>query len=588
MRWKGLIVFIAVVVVIVVAWVFLADGMLRRTIEIVGTRAVGAQVDLARADLTLFPAGLSLEGLAVTDPDAPTQNAVEIAAMKMDLEAGYLIRRKVVINDLIVEGLRFNTARRHPGEVLKSAEKKKSGSKKEVNPDAGPEKTMEKLCGEFSLPSLSQPDVNAILSKESLKSVALAADLETKLNAARSSWEKELKQLPSEKTLRGYQKKIEKLTKGGGSLGALLGAVGDAQKLQEDIEKDLKRLKRARKTLTRDYKTYKKQVDNLAKAPAKDINRLMKKYSLSPAGLANLSQMIFGDQLCGWVKTAANWYRKLEPYLARAPKQKEGPSEAQQPLRGKGRNIRFAETPPMPDFLIRHLKLNAALDIGNLTGRVENITPDQHILGRPMTFAILGREMQRIKALDLDGALDHVRPGDPENKARMTVKGLTFQDLALVQDPSFPLTLKRAVSNLNLRLNTAGDSIDGVLKVNFRAARFITDSGDAPGDIAGALGSALGGIRRFSLSADIAGTLSDYTVDVSSDLDKVLESAISNLVKAEAAKLKSALKKQISAQLKGPLAQSRAGLADLGGINTDLAKRLDFGDDLLKNFDLSL
>jgi len=579
-RWKGLIVFAAAVVLIVLAWMLLADTVVRRTIEIAGTRTVGAQVDLAKADLTLFPAGLSLEGLAVTNPDAPRQNIVEIARLKMDLDPRYLIRRKVIINDLIMEGLRFNTARRHSGEVVKSAEKKKAA------PDAGAQKTVEKLCGEFSMPSLSQPDVSAILSRESLKSVAMANDLEAKLKAAQSNWEKELKQLPDEKALRSYQKRIEGLTKGGGSLGALLGSGGEALQLREDIQKDLDRLQRTRDTFTKDYKTYERQVNALAKAPAKDIERLMNKYSLSPKGLANLSQLIFGEQLCGWIQTAADWYRKVEPYVAKASMPKRDAPEVQKPLRGKGQNIRFAEIPPIPDFLIRHLKLNADLDVGSLTGKADNITSNPPVLGQPMTFAFLGRQMKQIKAFNLDGTADYVVPGNPKNSAHMNVKGLAIKNLALVREPTLPLTLQQAAGDLNMNLKMAGEKFDTLIEADFKGVAFVTGAAEASSAMARAMHSALEGVKRFSLNADIAGTTEAYTVNISSDLDRVLQSAVGNLVKKEAAKLKSEFQQQIGAQLKGPLAQTRTGMSGLGGIDAELGKRLNIGNDLLKNVKL--
>ena len=142
-RLKGLIVFVAAVVVIVLVWMLLVDTVVRRTIETAGTRAVGARVDLARADLSLFPAGLSLSGLAITNPDAPMQNAVEIAHMKMDLEAGYLIRRKVIINEVVVEGLRFNTKRRRSGAVPGLAAERKSRSDEKAGPGSATGKAVD-------------------------------------------------------------------------------------------------------------------------------------------------------------------------------------------------------------------------------------------------------------------------------------------------------------------------------------------------------------------------------------------------------------------------------------------------------------
>lgn len=586
-RWirvKGLIAFVAAVVIMVLVWVLVVDTVVRRTIETAGTRAVGARVDLAGADLSLFPMGLALTGLAVTNPDSPMHNALEIGNLKMDLDPGYLIRRKVIVNDMVVEGLRFNTVRKTSGEIRQLAEKQAEDKKTDV---AGAAKAaLEKVCGKFTLPSLSRPDVGAILEKEPLDSIARATDLEKKIRAEQARWEKELARLADEETFNAYRTRVERLTGTGGSLGAILGAAGEVQQLQADIQKDLSLLEEAKKTFTRDVKAYQRQVGDLSRAPMRDINRLMEKYSLSPAGLAHMSRMIFGERLCAWTQTASDWYRKIGPHMGRVPTGNSSAPEEQEPLRGKGKNIRFAETPPMPDFLIRHLKVNAQVAAGNLTGKAENITLDQHILGSPTTFAFLGREMKQIASLSLIGTADYVNRDNPENSARLAVKGLALDNLPLVREGSFPLTLKQATSDVNLNLETVGKALDAALTADFGAVEFVSGNGGNQTAMAKAIDSAISGVDRFSLNAHITGTLAAWTVDVTSDLDRVLKSAVGGLVKKEAAKFQSALKQQITARLQGPMAGARGSLAGLSGIEAEFSRRLDLGDDLLKGLKL--
>ena len=583
-RWKGLIAFAACVVVIALVWVLVVDAVVRRVIESAGTQAVGARVDLDAADLSLFPTGLTLTGLAVTNPDAPMENAVEIDRMAMDLDPGYLIRRKVIVNQLQVEGLAFNTPRKTSGEVPELARQRAARKGSQVA-DAS-KAAVEKVCGEFRMPSLEKPDVKAILAQESLASIALAQGLDEKLKAEQARWEKELERLADEKTLEAYRQRIDTLKGSGGSLGAILGAAGEVQQLQADIQQDLNLLKDAQLTFTTEYKNYQRQVRNLASAPQKDIRRLMDKHSLSPAGLANLSQLIFGQRLCGWIQTAADWYAKIQPYVYQPPGTADGAPEERTPLRGKGKNIRFAETPPMPDFLIRDLKIDAALDIGKLTGKAENITPDQQILGRPTTFAFLGRQMPQIASLNLIGTANFMEPGTPKSDARLIIKGLGLKALALIEEGALPLSLERAAGDLDLNLETVGNVLDAALKANFGAVEFTAGEGGEASAMTAAIQSALAGVKDFSLNADVAGTLEAYTVKVTSDLDRILKSAVGGLVKKEAAKFQAALKQQISAQLQGPRQQAQGSLAGLGGIEKELANRLNLGNDLLKGLKL--
>jgi hypothetical protein len=66
----------------------------------------------------------------------------------------------------------------------------------------------------------------------------------------------------------------------------------------------------------------------------------------------------------------------------------------------------------------------------------------------------------------------------------------------------------------------------------------------------------------------------------------VLKSAVGNLVKKEAARFQAALEKQVTARLQGPLTQAEGSLNSLGGIDSELTRRMNIGDDLLKGLKL--
>ena len=584
-RWKGLLAFAVAVVAIVLVWVLVVDAVLRRGIEIVGTRAVGAKVDLAKADLSLFPTGLELTGLAVTNPDAPMQNAVESAHIKMDLAPEYLIRRKTIIGNMLVEGLRFDTKRKVSGEISKSD--KATSRKEDANGDSMAGAALKKVCGDFSMPSFSQPDIEAILAREPLESVWLAQDLQTKINADKEKWETELSRLADKKTLQAYKARINKLKGTGGSLSGLLGAAGEAKELQTDISKDIALLKEAKTALTEDLGNYQRQVNDLARAPLEEAKRLAQKYSLTSSGLGNLSQLIFGQRLCGWVGTVAQWYGKIRPYLDNLPKGNTDEPVEQTPLRGKGLNIRFVETPPMPDFLIRNIKISADLAAGKFSGTIQNATLDQHMLGSPTTFAFTGKNMAYIDNLDLTGTANYVNPAEPKNDAKLILKGLGLANLPLIQQDAFPLTVKSAMGNLDLNLSTVAETINAAVTAKFDSVQFVSDADKKElSTIASAMASAIAGIDRFSLQADAKGTFLDYTVNVKSDLDKVLTSAVGNIVKSQSAKIKTALEEKIAERLEEPMQKATGSLAGLDAIADELSQRLDLGDELLKGLKL--
>lgn len=582
LRWQGVAAFLCCVVVLALFWFLFADGMVRRMVQKYGTRAVGAKVDVADADISLFPAGLELNGVAVTNPDAPMENAVELSTVKVDLDALNLIRRKLIINNLIVSGMRFNTPRQTSGAVKSPGKKKDSD---ETGVISSTKAGLKKVCGDVKIPSFQLPDASEILKNESLKSLALASSLKTESADLKQVWQKKLDNLPDEKKLNEYKARIEKLKPGKGSFGSILGSAGDVASLQKEIQKDIDNIKKAQDDFSRQIAEIKSKTLKLSGAPAEDIKRLTEKYTLSPKGLANMSRIIFGEKFCAWIEKAAVWYEKAKPLLERVPEtgKKEGDTPAE---RGKGVDVHFADTFPLPDFLIRNLKVNAMLDEGDLTGKMNNITPDQPKLGVPMTFAFLGRNMKEIKSLNLNGVADYVVAGTPKNNISLTVNQLNMGAVSLGDKAPIPLTLKQATSDISMNLNTKGDQLDVRIQGLFNDVTFSVDESGGKDSIIAAVAGALSNAGKFSLDADIKGTFDDYQMEIRSDLDKMLNATVKNMVKAEASKLKKELKKKIMAKVNGPMKDASGSAGALDGIQGELAKRVDLGDDLLKGVKL--
>lgn len=69
---------------LLIGWFFL-DGIVRRAIEAGGTAAVGAKVDVARAQVRVRGGEVRVRGLEVTDPDAPMRNLIEAEEIVVDL-----------------------------------------------------------------------------------------------------------------------------------------------------------------------------------------------------------------------------------------------------------------------------------------------------------------------------------------------------------------------------------------------------------------------------------------------------------------------------------------------------------------------
>ena len=114
-RWKGVVPMLVFAALVALAWYLYIDTAIEKSVEYVGGEVVGARVDLEIAELNEDEGRVVLSGLQVANPDAPMTNLVDIPHIVADLNVRALTEKKVVIESLIVTGVRFGTARTESG-----------------------------------------------------------------------------------------------------------------------------------------------------------------------------------------------------------------------------------------------------------------------------------------------------------------------------------------------------------------------------------------------------------------------------------------------------------------------------------------
>jgi len=568
-RWPGVIAFVVVVSLVAGVWFLLVDRVIKRVIEKAGTTLVGARVELGEADLSLFPLGLTLSRLQVTNPDQPMTNAVEIARIAFSMDSLHLLRRKVIIEEATVDGLRLNTPRTTSGAIASRPAEAEPASKR-----AGSDP--------FSLPSFSATDVQEILSKEELRSPKLVESLRSDLQTEEEQWQKRLTALPDKAKLDGYKKRLEGLKSAGkGGLGGVLGGASEAVAIQQDVSRDLEQIKSAKNDFENDVMGLRKRMDEAVRAPQEDARRLLEKYSLSGSGMGNVTGMLLGGTIGDWTATGLRWYAKLQPVLQRKTERKRD-VEIVKPVRGKGVDVRFKERAPLPDLLIRTAQVSVEVPAGAIKGQVKNITPDQPILGAPLTFDFTGEKLKGLQSVKLDGTLNRVDPAKPSDQANLRVRGYRVEDLSLSKSEQWALAIKQAIADTDLQTTLRGEALNANLAATLQSVQISSGVKAGAGVVANAVASALSDVKGFTLKAEVTGTVENYDVKLTSDLDRVLKDVVGKQVQAQSARLEAQLQSAIAEKVAGPLAELKVSLGGLDNIGTELANRLNLGTDLLK------
>lgn len=562
-RWQGLIVFVALIAVVVLLWIFFIDGIVRRAIEKTGTFIVGAEVDVKNAHVKLVPLSITLRGLEITNPEAPATNSLECERIAFSLDSLNLLRRKVIINEMSVEGVRFDTQRKKPGSVKKTREKQPEAEKKPS----------------FAL-SISIPDAKTILQTARLESPTLIASAQADLQKRKEQWQQRINEMPDRVKLDAYKSRVDTLRQSKQSgIQGLVGQLDEARALANDISRDLERVEKAKSAFLTDLASARNLVERAERAPMDDVQRLRETYGISASGLQNMSQMLFGDAVGSWVRTGLLWYDRLKPVVERAAQQKrEGEVKVVKPLRGRGVDVRFKEARPLPDFLISTAAASAEMKAGAVAGTIRNITPDQDVLGRPLTFLFVGEKLNDAQSIELSGTLNHIVPSIPDDTARVSLRGYRAKEIALSNHKDLPITLREGLLDLDLQGSRDAKTLKAKFIATINSAQLSAGGPGSSNQLVAAIQSTLSKVTHFSLTADITGTPENYDVHLSSDLDRVLKDAVGRMVQEQGARLEQELKAAIQEKTGRQLKDLKEGFVSLsaqGSRLDDVQNRLN-------------
>ncbi len=567
LRWRGLAPFVILAALIAAFWFLLVDGYVERIIERVGTEAVGAKVELANADLSLFPLGLTLNGLQVTNPDEPMRNAVEAKRIAFTMDGAWLLMRKVIIEEMTVDGVKLDTPRKKSGAVEKTVRKTAETKVEEAK---------------FKLESIDLPDVKKLLEKEDLETLKIANSVEEQVETEKKRWQKRIEELPGEEEIEEYRKRIEALESTRSDVSGIVGSASEVVKLKKDIEKDLKAVREARDDFKELSKSLEKKVRDAARAPKRDFNRLKEKYGLSPKGFANATETLLGPRAASYVRKALYWRGRLESLFREAQKKKSDEPEAVEPPRARGLDVHYKERDPKPGLLIRKALVSVSLDAGDVSGTIKDITAEQYITGRPTTFNFAGEKLEDLESVKLEGAVNRVKPDKPRDTAELAVKGYELKEAALSRSEELPVTMKKGLAELSVDALLTGGEIDATAKALFKSLKL---DARAPGgsELMKVMADVLKDIKSINLSAKVTGPFDDYKLKINSNLDTVLKNALAKQLRAQASKWEAKLREAIAEKAGPQLASLKKDAAGLDVIQNKLASRTDKFNDLLKD-----
>lgn len=568
-RPTGAIVFLVLVLAIALFWWLLADWLLKTSIETAGTKAVGAKVELAAADLTFSPLGFRLDQLQVADPKEPMQNLVQLDTATGNLELLPLLMGQVIVDELSATGVRFHTKRTKSGAISKAPAKAPTKASQQEKKGIDVSTMKDKL-----------PTVDEIMAKEPLTTVEQTNAIQESIKTRRSELEKNVAALPDEKKIKQYEQRLKETTGGDiQSLDELQRREKDLEKLKDEIRADRDALVKARDQVRSAKNEVNDQYNALKQAPADDWNRLKSKYGLTSTGAGNITRLLFGDAAATWLERLLSWSNQIKRLLPSDTGRGEKTPEPITPARGKGRFIHFPTANPLPDFLVRKALLALDLKAGIIELSLTDVTHQPQILGRPMRLYASGKNLKNAQQILVDGVINHVDPQSAKDSLQWSVSGWQLTDVSISKDSTLPLTLTKARTNLSGNVELTGQTLDANIDAAFKNTQW---SSPAQEGWAGRVTKTLAGIQQFKLDGKIQGKLDSPQISLRSDLDEQLKQAVAGQLKSEQAQLEQKFKDRLNEEVKKVAGPHQEQLTFLTKTEGTLDQRINQLDEMLK------
>ena len=509
-RWRAIGPLLVLVVIGVILWFLFADTIARHETQKVGTQALGAKVEINDLHLDLRNGKVMIRGLTVASPHEALRNLLQADELVADLDVVPLTEKKIIINRLAANGLRFGTPRTTDGRVgAKSGE----GIAGRVLAET------REWASQFQIPALQLASGKISidsLDPRRLSTIPAAEALGARADSSQRAWKAAFDTLRLGPTLDSAAATLEKLRHARATDLATLNEARQAIERLNSAEQRVTTLERGVKSglaglqaglagldsaKRRDY-AFARSLLQLPSFDAPEIGKAL----FAPGAIKPFERVLYWTQLAR---------RYMPPGLL--PRATTGP----QRVRRAGEDVRFPKDRALPRFLLRTAELSFLLNPTSAqpqryAGKLTGLASDPALYGRPVVAGATGPQ------LSAGALMNHVHD-IPVDTAGVTVGGIP---LPAFDVPGLPLRLDPGAGTTQLAFNLNGDTIHARFAVRSSNVRWARDSSLTTTTIGNLIWQVVSGISNLDLEARVSGALHNPVLAVRSNLDQAIATRV--------------------------------------------------------------
>ena len=539
--------FLIFILVIVLFTTFFLDSLLKSGFEMVAEKIHGAEVNISDVDTSFSQLRMTITRIQVTDKENPEFNQYEIGKIEFALLWDAVLRAKAVINLAEVSDIRVATKRSYPGAVYPPGEKT---DPVEDTLNNAKEEFDGNIFGDIAslLGGTSSSDVAKLIGDD-LKSEKRFQEIDKELKAKEKEISDSLKKLPSDKELKGFEKRLSSIKwKDLGNILKARGVIKEVDDLKKDIEDAKKAYENANKSINSGFRSIDKSYKEAEKLIEEDVERLSKRAKLPTLDTQNIARVLFGKQIIAKVQEYRGYFNTAKDYIPKKKNETPAPVKRE---RGKGRDYQFGRQNSYPLFWVKKTKISSSNKQGEVQGEISDITTNQNQIGKPTTMRLKAdfppAEVRNVVA---DATLDMRNEAFLESKIIIGAHPVVKQKLSDSEDVQFIINKASNESTITSKLTQK--RVD--LKVKNRLTRIDYKTSADSETVSEILATVAKRTPLLTLDAKVQGKWDALGFDIKSNLASAIKSSVQALVQEKIDRAK----KQLRDQVEGKVSEARS------------------------------
>ncbi|MFA5795141.1 MAG: TIGR03545 family protein [Candidatus Brocadiia bacterium] len=584
MRWKGVIAFAVILVLLCGFGLFFADNMVKGALESIGGSIAGARVEIARFQMSALKLLLNIGGLQVADPDNEWQNQIEIKDVRFDMDWSALLQKKIVINEMAIDCIQRGTKRTTSGKLPVVEEKKKekkkhdfTGEKTAIEDETAKLPIMEMLKGNQKF------NADELVSADKLATPAEIKKSEDAVNARHQAAQASVNGLNISARVVQIRQQVNDLDFKEIKPAKLKQEVKKLKEIKQNVDQLKTDLTSTDRTVQADFDGLAGSLKNIDQMKEQDylnvIGSISSIQSITKEGIARL---LFGPVWLDRVNSFLYWLDLAKNYMP------SGDEKPPAPPKFKGIDVEFPRINSYPGFLLKVASITTGL--GNnpaelkFHGKIEGISSNPRLYGKPAFLIIKGSEPN----FELQAVLDHTQSVSRDT-GRVNINGMDIKGFSLAKSSALlPKQVSQGLADITVDITSQGSRVELLMNILPRNLVFAPE--DVPAnDLAREIANALATAPNLKIEGKITIEKGKPDFKITSTVDQIITDSFKRIIDARVEAAKQEARKKLDQIIDGPKNALMSNLtAKRGSINELLKGNNTAVDDLKKEVDAKL